>query len=317
MSLNKPKSVDIPVAFLKEISSINFDIYLQVGDHDVLYCRPDDVRLSERLQKLQKNQSVDFFKVRAEQYEDFLNYIQKGLDQVFQLQKEVPSSQQVQSIFEQQSSLIHQVIDNLTSAENYHMLRSTCGPFYDFFAQDSKALGELYKLPAPKSKTEQMVTHMIRTAALASRLISETKNDLPGKPIYEMIMGTFLHDLHYFSEPWEFSAEAKTSAIYKDHPMTSEKIAHDTGHFEPWTLTVMSRHEEHMDGSGFPNNLREDVIDPCVFCIATANAFDRYITLKEMSAASALKQFLIEKMGAYPLTTLQAIQNILKDSKIV
>lgn len=316
MSGKSPDSLDIPVLFLSGLGSIDFDIYVQVGQRDVLYCRPDDVELSERINRLHAKKGLNFFKVRSDEYAKFLSYIQKDLDRVFMNSSQWTLPEQVLNIFEQQYFLIDQFLHSPSVRELYFLVRTTSGPFYDFFSTQPSALDALYKLKMRQSNHGKMITHMIRVAALSSRLIAETKNDAAGKPIYELILGAMLHDLAYFENPWPNEATPKTSEEYKAHPSRGESIGHKFGHFEPWVVKVLATHEEHIDGSGFPLGLRESDLDPAVLCISCCNAFDRLITLKDMNGAQALKQLLIDKMGALPLQGLQALQKVIKESNI-
>jgi HD-GYP domain-containing protein (c-di-GMP phosphodiesterase class II) len=77
-------------------------------------------------------------------------------------------------------------------------------------------------------------------------------------------------------------------------------------------LSIITQHEEHADGTGFPKGLHEKDMDPLVVIVAMANAYDRLICFAGRSPKDALKNLLIDKLGAFPLPVLQNLQAILK-----
>ncbi|HAG90980.1 MAG TPA: hypothetical protein DCL41_03870 [Bdellovibrionales bacterium] len=316
MSLKRSisETLSLPVEFLKSLKDPNlgFDIYVEAAGKPILYCRGNDVRLMERIDRLSKKDSLKNFLVVKEQYSEFIQYLSRHLENVFHQSKGQSLQEQVQAIYQQQKSLLVIYGADISSEENYAVLRNTCSLFYDFFSTKEERLSELFcHLELGEGLQEKWAAHSIRTAALGSRLISEMADE-PGKPIFEVIQGAFLHDIAYMKSPWDFKVSSPEADLaFKEHPLVGYKMM-ELAFVSPWVRNTIRLHEEHVDGSGFPSHARQEDIDPTILCIAIASAFDHYITIEQKTPAQALKQILIDKMGSYPLEYLQKVQTIAK-----
>ncbi len=306
------KTLALPLNFLRDGKPISFDIYVWAGGKPVLYCRSDDVRINERVERLKNKKGLQYFLVLKQDYSSFIEYLGGELETVFSNSNRT-LKEQVTDIYFQQRGLLIVLSADPTSKEYYSILRSTCSSYFNFFCQNPEALKYLYECSFESKDSDLWLDHSIRVTALASRLISESKVDEPGKPIYEIIMGSFVHDFGYLVKEWPITNYMDLKNLnYKTHPENALELF-NLEHVNPWVKSVIHKHEEHIDGSGFPTGAREDEIDPTIQCVAVANAFDRLRTLQKLSADDALKRLLIEKMGAYPLPLLQCVQNIIKE----
>jgi HD superfamily phosphodiesterase len=306
------KTLALPLHFLDENKTIDFDIYVWAGGKPVLYCRADDIKLSERISKLKSKKGLDHFLVIEKHYSAFIGHMSAGLESVYQTDPARKLKQQVEDIYYQQRGLLIVLSAEPSSKEYYSILRSTCSSFYNFFCSNEDALRYFYQLNFENNEFDLWLNHSLRVAALSARLISESETDEAGKPIFDIIMGAFLHDMGYLALPWnQQEVQSTKDPIYKGHPLEGVKLL-DHAHVNPWVRSVILKHEEHIDGSGFPAAIREDDLDPIIQCVAVANAFDRLFTLQKKSFEEALKKILIDKMGAYPLPLLQKLQGIIK-----
>jgi HD-GYP domain-containing protein (c-di-GMP phosphodiesterase class II) len=307
------QTLPLPLHFLDEEKPLAFDVYLQLGGKPVLYCRRDDVSLKERLVKLKAKKNLDHFLVLKEDYEAVIRYLSQGLKQIFETHLSLSLHQQVSAIYLQQRGLLLILSAAPSSKENFSILRSTCEPFYDFFVQNPQGLEALYQVEYGNEDFDLWLTHSVRVAALSSVLIERQKTDEPGKPIFDLIMGAFVHDFAFLKTPWKLreGLNPQEDLTYKNHPAEGVTLL-DFDHVNPWVRSVILKHEEHIDGSGFPTGVREQDLDQALLCINVANAFDRLKTLQNLTFDEALKKILIDKLGAYPLEFLQTLQSIIK-----
>lgn len=306
------KTLALPLHFLNEDKKVDFDIFIWAAGKPILYCRKTDAQLSERIKSLKAKKNLKYFLVLEEDYSSFIGYLSQGLEETFSKKDDLNLKEQCENIYYQQRGLLIALSADPTSKEYYSILRSTCASFYDFFHKEDDSLRAFLTTEINMSEFDLLLTHSLRVAALSSRLIFETQNDQAGKPVFDVIMGAFLHDFAFATKPWDFkSPDYNKSPDFKDHPQNGIEFL-SADHLNPWVRSVIVTHEEHIDGSGFPNGISEEEFDPILQCVAIANAFDRLYTLQNKSYDGALKQLLIDKMGAYPLPTLQKLQTVIK-----
>ena len=86
----KANTIALPLHFLDgDLSKeLGFDVYVKAGGKAVLYCRGDDIRLKERIDRLKAKESVSHFLVVEDQYASFLNHLSKDLGKVFETDPE-------------------------------------------------------------------------------------------------------------------------------------------------------------------------------------------------------------------------------------
>lgn len=307
------KTLALPLHFLNENKKVDFDIFVWAAGKPILYCRKNDSHLSERIKKLKSKKNLKYFLVLEEDYSSFITYLSQGLEETFSKGEEQSLKEQCENIYYQQRGLLIALSADPKSKEYYSILRSTCSSFYEFFHKDDDRLRAFLTTELHLNEFDIMLTHLLRVAALTSRLIFETQNDQAGKPVFDVIMGAFLHDFSYFEKPWDFTSPDYTKdPHFKDHPLEGIELLSEE-HLNPWVRSVIVTHEEHIDGSGIPNGISEEEFDPILQCVGVANAFDRLYTLQKKTYDGALKQLLIDKMGAYPLPTLQKLQTVIKN----
>jgi HD-GYP domain-containing protein (c-di-GMP phosphodiesterase class II) len=137
-----------------------------------------------------------------------------------------------------------------------------------------------------------------------------------------MVLGAFLHDLDFASSNFDFrrpisSFTKEEMKEYRKHPFDGAQKVQTVGHMDILVKQIILQHEEHSDGTGFPKGLREDDMDPSVLLVGASNVYDRFVTFEAQEPKDALKNLLIEKMGAYQLPFLQQLQAMLKARGIV
>lgn len=123
--------------------------------------------------------------------------------------------------------------------------------------------------------------------------------DWAGKRTVDTIaMGALLHDIGILALPPKIR-ETKTSElneaqmlIYKNHPKLGVDLLKKSSIINEQVLQVINEHHEHIDGSGYPNQLSGSKIYPLAKIVSLANAFSELLIELKSPPKQALKEFL-------------------------
>lgn len=295
-----------------------FDTYLQVGKRFVLYCRNGDFIDGDRLNRLKQKNIANLFILKTDM-SAYEAYTKRNADLAYTHSHGTALDIRADAIVVYNCRLIERFFANLENEDVYLELKSSSRRFLDFVSMEQDGMRALMNVPNPELKVSQ---HGVRVAAMAVALAKAMNWADNNRPIHLMVMGAFLHDLDFAATGFDYrrplnSLSAEETATYRNHPMAGAKRLQEISYMESLVQQIILQHEEHADGSGFPKGLKESEMDPSVLFVGIANAFDRLISFEKKEPKDALKWLLIDKMGAYPLELLQALQNLLKSRGIV
>ncbi|MGD8174100.1 HD-GYP domain-containing protein [Vibrio sp. TRT 21S02] len=182
-----------------------------------------------------------------------------------------------------------------------------------------------------KSEFEDIYFHSLNVAVIAM-MIAQAKK-LPADEIKSVAFASLFHDIGKIKVP--------TAIVRKQTPLTEPEknylklhtkygldIANNIESFPKIAKTVISQHHELNDGSGYPEGLKEEQIDPLTQIVSVANAYDNlchpsnptdakipYVALsylykncKHLYSNENLN-ILIKFMGVYPPGTVVQLSN--------
>ncbi len=177
-----------------------------------------------------------------------------------------------------------------------------------------------------KNSDEYTYDHCVNSAILA--LFVGRSMKLPERELMLLGKGMLLHDIgkcmipnNILTKPGRLSAEEVL--IIKSHVNKGVAYLRKTNHLERLVLTTVAQHHERLDGSGYPDGLRGDQIDPMGRLAGLLDVYDALIhenhykdsddptaVLKQLSDGvgtlydpSAFKA-LSESIGIYPPGTI-------------
>lgn len=148
-------------------------------------------------------------------------------------------------------------------------------------------------------------------------------------------MGALFHDVGKGRVPiTELRGGTATSLqfavqkLYQDHPRMGAKIAADLPGFPSASAHIILQHHETMDGSGFPNKLKDAAISPLAKIVAITDTYDNHCNKSDpkdsLTPHEALKfmyskmkgklenrylTLFIKNMGVYPPGTVVQLSN--------
>jgi len=306
----------IRVATLRGDIKIPFDVYVRVAGKHILYCRQGSSFEGLRLERLKAKKLKKMY-VRSEDEIPYKQYLEQSIDAAY---SNTAGALDVRTEVIQgfQQAKAEEYMENPLDKTTYDHIKSSSQRFTEFIEHNPDAVRALLKIP----NTDSSITHhSVAVAALSLALVLASKLR-DGHPLHLLTLGCLVHDMeHYLAEyPINKPLDQLTpeeKALYKEHPLKGAHRLQGVVFLDQLVINIITQHEEHMDGSGFPKGLYEKDLDPLVLVAGTANAYDRMVSFEQRAPKDAIKAMLIDKLGMYPLAHLQNLQAILKRHKIV
>lgn len=302
----------IRVTTLRGDTKIPFSVHVRVAGKYILYCRSGDSFEGERLARLRAKKLRKMYVKKVDEI-PYKQYLEDNINGAYDNRDGKSLSIRAEIIQGFQQAEVESFLEDTLDEFSYQHLRSSVQRFSEFIEREPHALKALLEIPNIDMSISH---HSVNVAALAVALAIELSLK-QGLPLHLLALGCMLHDAEHFISGLEVtkplaSFNAKELAIYKEHPLKGAHRLQGATFLDQQVMSVITQHEETVDGSGFPKGLFEKQMDPSVLVAGLANAYERYLSYEEKTPKEALKQVLIAKMGQYPLSHMQALQSILK-----
>lgn len=307
----------IRVNTLRGDLQIPFDVYVRVAGKFILYCRQGSSFEGTRLERLKSKKLKEMY-VKKDDEIAFGQYLETSIDSAFNKQGGKAWQIRAEVIQGFQQDAAERFLDDPSVEFSFHHMVSSVDRFVNLVKSENEAIPALLAIP----NTDRSITHHgvnVSTLATAMATLDGVKDQ---KLLTSMALGCLLHDVeHYYSgldvggNPADFPEEDK--AKFNKHPIEGARRLQNLKLMDGMVLNIISQHEEHIDGTGFPKGLKEKEMDPLVMIVATANAYDRLVRFENLDPKTALKTLFIDKLGSYPLKALQNLQTVLKTQGIV
>jgi putative nucleotidyltransferase with HDIG domain len=130
--------------------------------------------------------------------------------------------------------------------------------------------------------------HTRRVALLAARVAEELK--LPACLRRDLAVGGLLHDVGKLSVPLEILQkpgpldDAELAEIRR-HPEAGRKLLEELGGFAETVRRLVSDHHERLDGTGYPNGLKDDELTIETRILAVCDVYDALVSDRVYRAA--------------------------------
>lgn len=305
--------VSIRVSTLRGDQKIDFNAYIKINDKYVLYLREGDSFEGDRLKRLKEKKLRKMF-IRTEEENLYRSYLQKNIETAYDDSSGKDLLSRAEIIQGEQQSNTEEVFENPASADSYNNAKESAGKYVQFLLNNSKAVGAIMDITNDDSSVSH---HGVNVSTLAVALAQKLGLS-DAKKTQLLALGALLHDYGHHETGMvinrpvtAFNKDELT--VYLHHPSTGVQKLQDKKHFDQTVLNIIAQHEECIDGSGFPNNLRESQTDPLAVIVSSANALDRLITFEKIPRPEAVKKLMLDQVGRHPLNHIQLLAEILKD----
>lgn len=306
--------VSIRVSTLRGDQKINFNVYFKLGEKMILYLREGDSFEGTRLKRLKEKKLKKMYILNHDEV-NYRDYVQKSIESAYDNNSKKDIQTRADVIQGAQQTNTEEVFENPENAESYNVAKEASSQYVKFIMSNSSALKAIMSI----ENTDQSVAHHgVNVATLAVALANKLGIVDP-KQTQLLTLGSLLHDLGHHGatvQPNRLLSSMKPEEleIYKKHPELGAQKVQDKKHFDPAVVNIIMKHEECVDGSGYPSGLKQSEQDDLVQIVSVCNALDRLISFENVPKNEATKKLMVERVGKHPLNHIQHLSEILKSA---
>lgn len=302
--------VPVRVSTLRGERKIDFDIYVLIGEKHILYVRRGESFEGVRLERL-KERKVRKMYIRPEDESNYRGYLRANMEGAYDSSSNQSFESRASVIQGLQQALAEAVLENPADEAAYNDAKNGASRFVAFVMNEEKALRALLSI---ENSDQSLAAHGVTVASLAIGIAAATGKTDPHS-LQFLALGGLLHDLGHHSSgvpymrPQEEMAPEMAEA-YRAHPSAGAAMIKDLKHIDQHVTQIILEHEEHIDGSGFPKGAIGKNCNPLSVIVATANAYDRFVTFQNLTPGDAIKKMVVDKIGRHPLEQINALKMI-------
>lgn len=310
--------VAVRVSTLRGDLKIPFNAFVRVAGKYILYCREGDSFEGVRLDRLKSKKLLKMY-IPQEQAPSYAEYIRENINRAYGQSKTRPIEIRTQIIHGALQAAAEDLMEDPHSQAFYVVVMEGVKKFTKFFFSEADSLKSLLEI---KNTDFNVAHHSVMVTALALAIADEMKfTETRPMQIESLLVGCMIHDIEHNYNHLDLSVTPEKytkpeKIIYQNHSLNGFERLKNQSFYDPLALTIVSQHEEKIDGSG-PQKLREKELDSLVQVAATANIFDHLLTYDNLNPKEALKKILIDRMGQLSLDTMKALQMVLKNRGII
>lgn len=297
----------IRIGALRGDQKISFDAYVAVAEKHILYVRKGDSFEGTRLARLREKKIKKLY-IRPEDEQSYRDYMARNIEIAYSSTTQTLENR-TQIVQGLQQSAAEALFESPEDPEAYAAAKEGSARFVQFLNKEDKAIKGLLAI---ENVDQNLAHHGVTVASVAVEIAKRTgyKDD---KNLPFLALGALMHDVgHYLSNQNIAHAVSEFSPddlkIYQAHPLMGARRLKDLKHMDQHVIQIVLQHEENIDGSGYPEKLTENKLNPLSVFVQSANIFDRLVTFEKMSTAGAIKHLLLTYLGRYPLTHLNALK---------
>jgi len=303
--------VSVRVSTLRGDQPIDFDVYVKVNEKHILYLRKGDSFEGGRLKRLKEKKLKKMF-ITPENEDQYRSYLKKNIEMAYDDKSNKSLETRSEIIQGHQQANTEQVFENPEDAVAYSETKKSAQEYVQFLMANTQAISTVLKI---ENSDKSVAHHGVSVATLSVALAQKLKVD--PKLTSMLTLGALLHDMGHHDSGLNIQRKLSElspaeMATYKTHPKAGATRVQDKKHFDQNIIKIINEHEERLDGKGFPQGIHENQLDPLTLIVTSANVFDRLVSFEGLNKNEAVKNLMIEKVGAYPLQHLQFLSEIAK-----
>jgi len=265
---------------------LDFDLYLKVGNEVILY-RSKRLPFSEESRAKLLENNIHILYVASDSKKIYQQYIETNLGNIIQ-DPTIEEEKKAGIIYDTSKALVKDVLANPELGENIQRSKDMVTNQVGYILKGREAFLNLMKITSFDYYT---YTHSVNVCTFAIALAHQlglTDN----KALHDLGLGALLHDVgkSRISERILNKRAPLNRAeisIVRKHPNWGMEILNETDILNDEAYYPVIQHHERLNGSGYPNELKEKDIHPYGKIIAVCDVFDALTTRRVYQDALA------------------------------
>lgn len=275
--------ISIDKRLITEGQRIDFDIYVR-GEGNTgmtVFLQSDSLVDGNHKVTLRELESLY---IVGQEHAKYNLYAQQHIKSVAN-NKDMPFSEKAGIVYEKASEVMDDLFKNPDSLGNMEQSQSIVDGFVALALQDEATLASVMEIAAHDYYTH---THSINVSVYSLSLAKFI--GLKDKDLEDMGMASMLHDLGKSKVDWKIInkngklTDAEFTSM-KKHPASGYDIAIKMGITDKRILSGIRSHHEKLDGTGYPDRLKDKEISLFARIIAVCDVFDALTTKRSYKVA--------------------------------
>jgi putative nucleotidyltransferase with HDIG domain len=249
--------------------------------------------------------------ILEDQEKQYRAYLSQNIDAAYDPKSSKSIESRVEVIQGSQQANAELLMESPGDQVTYAAAKEEAARYVEFLLKEKEAVGTMLKL---ENSDLDIAHHGVAVSTLSVAIANKIGLRDP-MATQTLALGALLHDLGHAH--LERKALAPLSSLseeekleYMAHPAEGGAKVQDKRHFDKSVISIIAQHEELIDGSGYPHQLREKVTDPLAVIVSTANDFDRFVLTYGLSHQEGVKKFMLDRIGLHPLDQVKALAQI-------
>lgn len=278
--------VPIKLRSLRVDSELNFDLYMiRRSDAEPVLYRQRDLPFSEAVRRRLIENGVETLLIASDQETSYYQYMEENIRDVL-TDEAIPVEERTQILYGTSSNVLREFFHNPDVQDLVPRTQDLVRASVDFLLRERQAFSSFLEIAAFDYRT---YTHSVNVSMYTLTLAQHAGHDNPAF-LCDLGIGTFLHDIGK-SRISRATLNKKGPltpdewAQMKQHPVWGRSILEQHGVDNDIILSVTLSHHEKLDGTGYPQGLRNGQLGEHVRLTTICDIFDALTTRRSYKDA--------------------------------
>lgn len=257
-------------------SAPDFSLYFRPGPAQpfVLYCDSSIPFTADAQDRLKKSR-VDRLYIHHGQQRQYHRYLAEHMDDIL-ADRSLDIRKKAEILYDAAQAVVEQILDAPISKETIERGKMVVRHTVDFMRAQDFPIEHLLRAI---SSDYYLYTHSVNVAAYSVALALHA-GFRDAATLREMANGALFHDIGMGAV--DFRKDGALTPVewerMKRHPEQAQRMLSAESALGEIALDIVRHHHERLDGSGYPDHLRDDALSPFVRIVAIADVFDALTT---------------------------------------
>ncbi len=274
----------IPLVGIRMDTVASFDLYVKTQPHRFVKYRDQQEVITPAVFARLREFNTNYLYIPISNRGEYSRYIEQQLPTII-ADPSIPIEQKATLVYNTTSNIIQDLMQS-PSAANLTRTDELAGTLIDVVKRGGEALSALLRLASYDYYT---YTHSVNVSVYAVALSSRLGIDSQAS-IHRLALGAIMHDIgksflsnEILMQPRSLTRDEFTTV--KEHPgLGAGVISQEAKKMEEVAL-IVHQHHEALDGSGYPDGLKENQIHPYAKIITILDMYDALTTRRVYRSA--------------------------------